>query len=128
MWWVLWRCLLFLVPDVFPYHGSVAEIHIPPLWSVDEVEECFVVTDSVGQKLAYVYFENEPGRSAAKLLTKDEARRIHQHRKTARRLGYITLDQVKNPKAGPLICRKEISTVRSTISSSLCSTRHTDTS
>jgi hypothetical protein len=35
------------------------------------------VTDSTGQKLAYVYFEDEPGRrSAAKLLSKDEARRI----------------------------------------------------
>jgi hypothetical protein len=35
------------------------------------------VTDSAGQKLAYVYFENEPGRrSAAELLSKDEARRI----------------------------------------------------
>jgi hypothetical protein len=30
-----------------------------------------------GQVLAYVYFEEEPGRrSAAKLLTKDKARRI----------------------------------------------------
>jgi hypothetical protein len=50
----------------------------PPPWSVEEFNDaCFVVTDSAGQKLAYVYFEDEPGRrSAAKLLSKDEARRI----------------------------------------------------
>jgi hypothetical protein len=49
----------------------------PPPWSIDEHEECFIVRDASGQALAYVYFEDEPGRrSAAKLLTRDKARRI----------------------------------------------------
>jgi hypothetical protein len=35
------------------------------------------VRDHNGQQLAYVYFEDEPGRrSAAKLLARDEAQRI----------------------------------------------------
>jgi hypothetical protein len=49
----------------------------PPPWTVEETDACFIVRDHSGQALAYVYFEEEPGRgSAAKLLTKDEARRI----------------------------------------------------
>jgi len=50
----------------------------PPPWSVEEYNDaCFIVRDNDGQQLAYVYFEEEPEqRSAAKLLTKDEARRI----------------------------------------------------
>ena len=49
----------------------------PPPWTVKEQDVCFVVRDHNGQQIAYVYFEDEPGRrSAAKLLTKDEARRI----------------------------------------------------
>jgi hypothetical protein len=49
----------------------------PPPWSVEEQDACFVVVEHSGQKLAYIYFEEEPGqRSAAQLLTKDEARRI----------------------------------------------------
>jgi len=48
-----------------------------PPWSVEDIDAAFVVKDGSGQKLAYVYYEDEPGRrSAAKLLTKDEARRI----------------------------------------------------
>jgi len=49
----------------------------PPPWIVEEQSACFVVRDANGQKLGYFYFEDEPGRrSAAKLLTRDESRRI----------------------------------------------------
>jgi hypothetical protein len=50
----------------------------PPPWTLDEANDaCFIVRDATGQAIAYVYFEDEPGRrSAAKLPTRDEARRI----------------------------------------------------
>ena len=49
----------------------------PAARSVEETDACFIVRDANGQALAYVYFEDEPGRrSAARLLTRDEARRI----------------------------------------------------
>jgi hypothetical protein len=49
----------------------------PPPWIVEEHAACLAVRGHNGQQLAYVYFEDEPGRrSAAKLLTRDEARRI----------------------------------------------------
>jgi len=38
------------------------------------VASCFVVVDHSGQKLAYIYFEEEPGRrSAENLMSHDEA-------------------------------------------------------
>jgi len=50
----------------------------------------FVVRDHSGQALAYVYFEDEPGRrSEAKLVSKDEAGRAlieYWHTKTTSRL------------------------------------------
>lgn len=51
---------------------------LPPPWSIEEHNNaCFLVKDATGQALAYFYFEEDAGRrSAAKLLTKDEARRL----------------------------------------------------
>jgi hypothetical protein len=34
---------------------------LPP-WSVEELKACFIVKDVAGQKLAFIYFEEEPGR------------------------------------------------------------------
>jgi len=50
----------------------------PPPWTIDEANNaCFIVKDATGQALGYYYFEDEPGRrSAVKLLTRDEARRL----------------------------------------------------
>jgi hypothetical protein len=66
----------------------------PPPWSVEETTACFIIRDHGGQALAYVYFEEEPGRrSAAKLLTRDEARSRAQHREAA---GVVKGRTVKN--------------------------------
>jgi hypothetical protein len=40
------------------------ERRFPP-WSVEEQAACFVVRDHNGQRLAYVYFEDEPGKMVA---------------------------------------------------------------
>ena len=62
-------------------HGpalSLPERRFPPPWSVEEHNDaCFIVKDRDGHALAYVYFEEEPGRRpATRLMTRDEARRI----------------------------------------------------
>jgi hypothetical protein len=70
-----------------------AKLHATALWrdavaarscgeTIDDPEtklgqDCFIVRDADGQALAYVCFEDEPGRrSAAHLMTRDEGRRI----------------------------------------------------
>jgi len=55
--------------------GLIVETRrFPPPWSAEETEACYIVRDANGQALAYVYYEQEPGRrAAAHLLTRDEA-------------------------------------------------------
>jgi hypothetical protein len=92
----------------------------PPPWSVEELDACFVVRDHNGQALAYVYFEDEPGRrSAAKLLTKDEARRIAEQ--SCRSYGAMTKCECgeANPRGkrlpGALACHGNQSLSSSTL-------------
>ena len=49
----------------------------PPPWSIDEQPGFFVVTESAGQDLAQISFEDDPQRQMSmKRLSRDEARRI----------------------------------------------------
>ena len=46
----------------------------PPPWSIDERPESFIVKDAKGQRLAYLYFGDEPQRQMSmKRLSRDEA-------------------------------------------------------
>jgi hypothetical protein len=58
--------------------SRMTQRRFPPPWTFEEANNaCFVVKDANGLSLSYVYFESEPGRrTAANLLTRDEARRI----------------------------------------------------
>jgi len=74
----------------------VGQRRFPPPWSVEEQPACFVVRGHIGQQLAYIYFEDEPGRrSAAKLLTRDEARRSETTPSAYSRLGFILWRQAR---------------------------------
>jgi hypothetical protein len=63
-------------------HRSLGGKRLSPLAArspstAEVTANCFIVRDADGQSLSYVYYESEPGRrSAAKLLSEDEARRI----------------------------------------------------
>ena len=53
----------------------------PPPWTIEELAECLLFRDANGQALAYVYFEDEPGRRAAALFglfaQDDAGMRVH---------------------------------------------------
>ena len=57
--------------------GEKPSRRFPPPWTVEERPAYFIISDNNGQALAYVYYEEESGRrTAGKLMTYDEARRI----------------------------------------------------
>jgi hypothetical protein len=64
---------LKFVPVVFSY-GMAGRSPYPPPWRIEENHESYVVTDSAGQKLAYVYFADESIRQGIMgRMTKDHA-------------------------------------------------------
>ena len=79
----------------------------PPPWLADEADSnldrrSFIVRDANGQALAYVYFEGElDRRSAAHLLTRDEARRV-----AASIAKLPELPRGSSPGCGPHISRQ----------------------
>jgi endo-1,4-beta-D-glucanase Y len=56
----------------------VTSRRFPPPWNFeDHNDACFIVKGANGLAVSYVYYEEEPGRrTAANLMTRDEARRI----------------------------------------------------
>ena len=66
----------WLVPDSMRFPGErgvertramrMPQRRFPAPWSVEESDACFIVRDHGRQALAYVYFEEEPGRRAVK--------------------------------------------------------------
>jgi hypothetical protein len=85
-------------------HVPVEQRRFPPPWDIEEHNRsCFIVRDNNGQALSYVYYETEPGRrTAANLLTRDEARRIAANiAKLPERL-----NAEPKPDANPLIHRR----------------------
>jgi hypothetical protein len=45
----------------------------PPTWTVEEPSACFVLRDHNGQALAYVYFEERPGKLTPVIIPKEMA-------------------------------------------------------
>jgi hypothetical protein len=80
-WCWVWRALRHgrVDPSLRPCdrRSTILPDSFPPPWSVEERDGCIIVWDRNGQALTYVYFEDDSRRrSAAKVLTRDDARQI----------------------------------------------------
>jgi len=47
--------------------AAVTARRFPPPWSIEDIGAAFVVKDSNGQKVAYVYYDEEPGRRSCSI-------------------------------------------------------------
>jgi hypothetical protein len=75
-------------------------------------QDCYIVRDHNGQALAYVYFEDKPRRrTAAHLLTRDEARRIAANIREVAGSTTRMPDQAETWRQSP-ICLQNISNYR----------------
>jgi hypothetical protein len=54
--------------------GMAPRRRYPPPWRIQENDESYIVMDASGQRLAFIYFEDEPVRqSSMKRISKDDA-------------------------------------------------------
>jgi hypothetical protein len=57
--------------------AAITSRRFPPPWSIEEIDECFIVRDADGQALGYFYFDEEQqSPTIDRRLTRDDARRI----------------------------------------------------
>jgi len=57
--------------------AEMTDRRFPPPWSIEELDECFIVRDANGQALGYFYFDEEQQSPAIdRRLTRDDARRM----------------------------------------------------
>jgi hypothetical protein len=56
--------------------AKVTSRRFPQPGTVEHHLACYIVKDSKGQALAHIYYDDVGQQAAAKLLTRDEARRI----------------------------------------------------
>jgi hypothetical protein len=82
------------------------ELSALTIWSVEAMDVCFIVRDVNGQALAYVYFEEEPGRRSSKTAAKAGLSRTSGHPTRARGLSFscnpasVDLNQMPSLSAG----------------------------
>jgi hypothetical protein len=60
------------------WRDDVTARRFPPPWTVQELDACFIVKDSAGQKMVFVYFRGRAG-------TQIGGEIVHQRRGTADR-------------------------------------------